>query len=73
MTSYDDPIVAEVRAIRERLAAKHGNTVEGIFRYIQKVQRSSGRTYVRYPANRIEPRATEARTRREEAKECRET
>ncbi|MCY4559784.1 MAG: hypothetical protein OXF79_26165 [Chloroflexi bacterium] len=68
MTSHDDPIVAEVRAVRERLAAKHGNTVEGIFRHLREVQRLSGRTYVRYPANRIEPQTSEIRTSTEDAK-----
>ena len=53
MESHDDPIVAEVRAVREALAAKHGNSVEGIFRHLRKMQESSGREYVRYPAKRI--------------------
>lgn len=53
--SCDDPIVAEVRATRTKLAAKHGNTVEGIFKHYREVQRTSGRTYVSYPAKRIEP------------------
>ena len=53
--SCDDPIVAEVRAIRAELAAKHGNTVESIFKHYRAVQRTSGRTYVSYPAKRVEP------------------
>ena len=69
MTSYDDPIVAEVRAVRERLAAKHGNTVEGIFRHIRKVQESSGLSYVSYPPTRIEPERQEARRVPDGAKE----
>ncbi len=55
MESHDDPIVAEVRAVREALAAKHGNSVEGIFKHLRRVQKSSGREYVRYPARRIAP------------------
>ncbi len=69
MTSYDDPIVAEVRAIRERLAAKHGNTVEGIFKHYREIQEASGRTYVRYPPTRIELERREAATPSDEAKE----
>lgn len=69
MTSYDDPIVAEVRAIRERLAAKHGNTVEGIFKHYREIQESSGRTYVSYPPIRIEPERQEARGAPDDAKE----
>ncbi len=62
MTSYKDPIVEEVRTLRTRLFAKHGGTVEGLFKHLREVQRSSGRTYVRYPAERIEPERQEART-----------
>ena len=69
MTSYDDPIVAEVRAIRAKLAAKHGNTVEGIFKHYREVQRTSGRTYVSYPPIRIEPERQEARVVADDAKE----
>lgn len=69
MTSYDDPIVAEVRAIRAKLAAKHGNTVEGIFKHYREVQRTSGRTYVSYPAKRIEPEGQEAGVGGDDARE----
>ena len=60
MTSYDDPIVEEVRAERARLFAKHGGTVEGLFKHYREVQRTSGRTYVSYPPTRIEPERQEA-------------
>ena len=53
MESQDDPIVAEVRAVREALAAKHGHSVEGIFKHLREVQASSGGTYVRYPTRRV--------------------
>ena len=69
MTSYKDPIVEEVRAVRERLFAKHGGTVEGLFRHMRDVQRTSGRTYVSYPAKRLEPETREARTASDDAKE----
>ena len=49
----DDPIVAEVRAIRDELAAQCGNDIKEIFRQLRQLQASSGRKYVRYPARRI--------------------
>lgn len=45
----------EVRAVRASLFAKHGGTVEGLFEHLRELQRTSGRTYVSYPAKRIEP------------------
>ena len=49
----DDPIVAEVRAIRDELAAQCGYDLKEIFRQLRQQQASSGRQYVRYPARRI--------------------
>ena len=49
----DDPIVAEVRAIRDELAAQCGYDLKEIFRQLRRQQASSGRKYVRYPARRI--------------------
>ena len=50
----DDPIVAEVRAIRDELAAQCGYDLKEIFRQLRRQQAtSSGRKYVRYPAGRI--------------------
>ena len=69
MTSYKDPIVEEVRAVREHLFAKHGGTVEGLFKHYREVQRTSGRTYVSYPPTRIEPERQEARVAADDAKE----
>ena len=69
MTAYKDPIVEEVRAVRASLFAKHGGTVEGLFKHLREVQRTSGRSYVSYPANRIEPEKREARKAPGDAKE----
>ena len=41
-----DPIVAEVRAVRDRLAARFNYDVDAIVRHIQSVEAASGRTYV---------------------------
>ena len=51
----DDPIVAEVRAIRDQLAEQCGYDLTAIFRQLRQQQASSGRKYVRYPARRIVP------------------
>ena len=66
--SRDDPIVAEVRAIRAKLAGKHGGTVEGLFKHLREVRRTSERTYVSYPPIRIEPEGQEARVVADDAK-----
>ena len=49
----DDPIVAEVRAIRDELAAQCGYDIKTMFRKIREQQARSGRKYVSYPARRI--------------------
>ena len=51
----DDPIVADIRAIRNELAAQCGYDLKELFRQLRKRQASSGRKYVRYPARRIVP------------------
>lgn len=51
-----DPIVAEVRAIRDKLAAECGYDVKEIFRRIRKRQAESGLEYVRYSPRRVTPR-----------------
>lgn len=47
-----DPIIAEVRAVRDDHAARFGYDIEAIFRDIRSRQAASGREYVRYPARR---------------------
>ena len=51
-TNETDPIVAEVRAIRQAYAARFDYDVEAIFRDIRARQEASGRDYVRLPARR---------------------
>ncbi len=48
-----DPIIAELRAIRDAHAARFDYDVRAIFEDIQARQAASGRTYVRYPARRV--------------------
>jgi len=48
----DDPIVAEVRRIRDEYARKFNYDLDAIFRDIEKRQSTSGRTYVSFPPKR---------------------
>jgi hypothetical protein len=57
---HEDPIVAEVRRIREEHSARFGHDLDAIFRDIQERQRTSGRTYVSFPPRRIGPAEQEA-------------
>ena len=52
-TARPDPVIAEVRALRDAIAARAGYDVGGIFRRIREMQEESGREYVSYPARRI--------------------
>ena len=49
-TRPTDPIIAEVRAIRQAYAARFDYDVAAIFRDIRARQNASGRDYVRLPA-----------------------
>ena len=48
-----DPIVEEIRRIREAYAAKFNCDLEAIFKDLRERQGQSGHTLVRLPANRI--------------------
>ena len=52
-TTWTDPIIAGLRAVRDEHAARFNSDVEAIFRDIRAMQETSGREYVRYPAHRI--------------------
>ncbi len=54
-TRQTDPLIAEVRAIRQAYAARFDYDVEAIFRDIRARQEASGREYVRLPARRVAP------------------
>lgn len=55
----DDPIVAEVRAIRDELARQYGYDLKEVFRQLRQQQSTSDRKYVRYPPRRIVPTENE--------------
>ena len=52
----NDPIVAEVRAIRDKLAARCGYDAAELFRQLRKREMDPERTYVRYPPRPNSPR-----------------
>ena len=52
---FTDPIIAEIRTVRDAHAARFGYDVEAIFSDIRDRQEASGRKYVRYPARRAAP------------------
>ncbi len=56
----NDPIVQEVRRVRDQLAAKYGYDVRAIFRHLKKAEAKSGRKFVQLPPKRI-PVAAPAR------------
>jgi hypothetical protein len=49
----DDPIVEEVRRIREAYAAKFNYALEAISLDLKRQERESGRTFVSFPPRRI--------------------
>ena len=49
----NDPIIAELRAVRDAHAARFDYDVKAIFRDLQARQKASGRKYVSYPAKRL--------------------
>ena len=49
-----DPIVEEVRAIRETIAKEYGNNVKGIVEALQRRQAESGRKLVSFTPRRVE-------------------
>ncbi|HEX4951959.1 MAG TPA: hypothetical protein VF017_00985 [Thermoanaerobaculia bacterium] len=49
----DDPIVEEVRGVREAHAARFDYDLQRIFEDIKRQERESGRQYVSFPPRRI--------------------
>jgi len=44
--NWDDPIVKEVRDIREQLAAEHGNDLRALCKYLQEREQQESRKLV---------------------------
>ena len=51
----EDPIVAEVRKIRDQHAAKFNYDLDAIYRDLKEKEKVGGRSYVRYPARLCQP------------------
>ena len=62
-TTQTDPIIAEVRAIRQAYAARFDYDVEAIFRDIRARQEASGREYVQLAPRREESAGQDRKTR----------
>ena len=52
--SRQDPIVKEVREIRDQLAAKHHYNIDELCRFLREQEKSSGRHYITLPARHPE-------------------
>ena len=59
----DDPILAEVRAIRDKLAVECGYDIDEIVRRVRQRQAESGREYVNHPPRRVTSRIDATRDR----------
>lgn len=55
---WDDPIVEEVRRIREEHSARFGHDLKRIYQDLKEQERKSGREYVSYPPRPAEPTFT---------------
>jgi hypothetical protein len=53
----DDPIVKEVRRIREAYAAKFNYDLDAIFQDLRRQERESGRIFVSFPPRRVSSKA----------------
>jgi hypothetical protein len=52
---HPDPVLSEIRRVRDRLAEEHHYDVASFFRALRAHQAASGRQAVTYPPRRIEP------------------
>lgn len=52
---WEDPIVKEVRRIREEHSARFGHDLQRIYRELKEREKASGRRYVSYPPRTVEP------------------
>ena len=57
-STWEDPIVKEVRAARDQIASECNYDVRTLFQWIKARERASGRRFVTYPPRRIKPDET---------------
>jgi hypothetical protein len=50
---FEDPIVAEIRRVRQAHAAQFNNDLDAIVADVQRRERESGRQYVSFPSRRL--------------------
>jgi hypothetical protein len=60
MTDEDNPIIAEVRRIREELLARFNGDIRALGRYATEQAIKEGRTLVSFPPYRVSPAEQEA-------------
>lgn len=53
----NDPIVDEVRQVRDAHAARFNYDLDAIFRDIKEQEKKSGRKFVSFPPRKVEPKA----------------
>jgi hypothetical protein len=51
----EDPVVAETRELRQQMMEEAGNSLDGLFDYLQKEQESYRDRLVRLPARKAIP------------------
>ena len=71
MTDEVDPIIAEIRAIRDKHAARFGYDVDAIFDYYQGLQGAFGRRSMKGPDLQPEDQATLMSNRQHSARKPR--
>ena len=57
-----DPIVEEVRAVRDSIARKYGYDIHKIVQAIREMEQHSGREYVTLPPRRVTQRLKKSAT-----------
>lgn len=62
---WQDPIVTEVREIREAFAAKHHYNLREMCEALKKLEKKSKRPTVSFPPRRIEPTQAKKRAKTE--------
>lgn len=54
---WNDPIVEEVRKLRDEYAAQFGYDLEAIFKDLKESERKNGRQTVSFPSRKLEAEA----------------
>lgn len=56
---WEDPIVKEVRKIREEHSARLGHDLDRIYQELKKQEKASGRRHLSFPPRRLEGAGSE--------------